>query len=167
MDKWGWCEKGFELTNGDAVVTLVEGSNVLATAGPVVSKGQSGYWEAVVQGSSACLQYRLQIGAVHTSVVKEGEDITTTQRNNSELFLLNLANGSLSGNGKHNADQQGYGIIKPNDRIGVMVKHGTRSSAEDPKSEDLVNVQFFLNGKEFGPGFRSLVILGCTTTKTS
>jgi hypothetical protein len=84
----------------------------------------------------------------------------------NHAFYLGAYEGALWGNGLRGSHCQG--ALKVGDRVGVLVQLGKR--AEDlpvwkkgekrkkTKSDDVEGeVRFFVNGSEYGPGFRGLV----------
>jgi hypothetical protein len=102
--------------------------------------------------------------------VRPGLDHETPHQDSDGAYFLYTYSGSLYGNGKNRSDGQGVGTIKVGDRIGVLVDlgssavpprssqpgHGRSGSSPPPKKSatDASSVRFFVNGKEYGPGFR-------------
>jgi hypothetical protein len=108
------------------------------------------------------------IGAVRPDVDHNGP-----HQDSDDAYFLYTYSGGLYGNGKNRSDGRAVGTIKVGDRIGVLVDLGS-SAAALPRSSgrtsqqpgscsrarnkssamDTSSVRFFVNGKEFGPGFR-------------
>merc|ERR1711865_1295477 len=86
-------------------------------------------------------------------IVKTGLDHETHQHNSSMTTHTNNAwylyahDGGLVGNGKNWSDQQGK--LKVGDRVGVLV------DLDGGEGGDGGSVRFFVNGSEYGPGFKS------------
>ena len=65
-------------------------------------------------------------------------------------WYLHAETGGLWGNGKKFTDQQGK--LKVGDRVGVLV------DLDGGEGGDGGSVRFFVNGSEYGPGFKSGVV---------
>ena len=68
----------------------------------------------------------------------------------NNAWYLYAGNGSLRGNGKSYDDKQGK--LKIGDRVGVLV------DLDGGEGGDGGSVRFFVNGSEYGPGFKSGVV---------
>ena len=80
-------------------------------------------------------------------IVNSGLDHDTTHCSSNNAWYLAADNGSLNGNGKEDDDIQGK--IKIGDRVGVLV------DLDGGEGGDGGSVRFFVNGSEYGPGFKS------------
>ena len=107
------------------------------------------------------------IGAVRPDV-----DHNSPHQDSDDAYFLYTYSGGLYGNGKSRSGGRGVGTIKVGDRIGVLVDLGSSAAAPLPCSGrssqqsgscsrarkssamDTSSVRFFVNGKEYGPGFR-------------
>ena len=94
-------------------------------------------------------------------MVKTGLDHETSHRFTNDAWYFSPYNGGLYGNGKVRDD--GQGKLKVGDRVGVLV------DLDGGEGGDGGSVRFFVNGSEYGPGFKSgvtgPVVLGVELTR--
>ena len=83
-------------------------------------------------------------------MVKKGLDHETKHFDSNNAWYLYARNGGLFGNGKGNSDKQGQ--LKVGDRVGVLV------DLDGGEGGDGGSVRFFVNGSEYGSGFKSGVV---------
>ena len=83
---------------------------------------------------------------IFVGMVKTGLDHEAEQHHTNNAWHLYAGNVSLWGNGKGNADEQGN--LKVGDRVGVLV------DLDGGEGGDGGSVRFFVNGSEYGPGFK-------------
>ena len=90
------------------------------------------------------------MGRIMVGIVKTGLDHETKHYHGNNAWYLNASNGSLWGNGRGGDDEQGR--LKVGDRVGVLV------DLDGGEGGDGGSVRFFVNGSEYGPGFKSGVV---------
>ena len=83
----------------------------------------------------------------YVGIVKTGLDHDTHHFSSNNAWYLYAFNGGLFGNGKERDDPQGK--LKLGDRVGVLV------DLDGGEGGDGGSVRFFVNGSEYGPGFKS------------
>ena len=135
---------------GDLVVerTSSDGTYRLAT-GTVVVGGEDGVREGYFEVELTTDGSRGMSG-IHVGIVKTGLYLETGHYYSNNAWYLNAHDGSLYGNGKDDADAQGK--LKVGDRVGVLVDLDGGEGGEGG------SVRFFVNGSEYGPGFKSGVL---------
>ena len=80
-------------------------------------------------------------------IVNTGLDHDTHHYSSNNAWCLFATNGSLYGNGKEDYDAQGK--LNVGDRVGVLV------DLDGGEGGYGGSVRFFVNGSEYGPGFKS------------
>ena len=130
------------------VVEKTAGSGYCLATGTVVVGGEDGvrerYFEAALTADGALKDMEFNVG-----VVKTGLNHESKHSNSNNAWFLWAYNGGLYGNGKSQDDAQGE--LKVGDRVGVLVDL-------DGEGGDGGSVRFFVNGSEYGPGFKSGVV---------
>ena len=119
---------------------------------------REGYFEVELTADNENKGMMLFVG-----IVKAGLDHDTHHCSSNNAWYLDAYKGGLCGNGKSFADGQGQ--LKVGDRVGVLV------DMDGGEGGDGGSVRFFVNGSEYGSGFKSgvlgPVVLGversCTT----
>jgi hypothetical protein len=149
----------------------------LSTGTVEVHEGEREYWEVVVQAPSQISLAGFYVGAVRPKLDKyepNGNFPYEKRIVNDSSCLFYLDGGSLDGNGKHRDHFQGYRSVKPGDKVGVLVdlardenrEEGSRSRRKKIRIGG--SVQYFVNGKQIGPGFQTGVtgplVLGVQTS---
>ena len=79
-------------------------------------------------------------------IVKTGLDHGTNHCSSTNAWYLDACFGGLYGNGKDSADAQGE--LNVGDRVGMLVDLDGGEGGEGG------SVRFFVNGSEYGPGFK-------------
>ena len=114
--------------------------------GSVVIGGEdgvrSGYFEVQLTADSASGSMQFFVG-----IMKTGLDHEAGHYNFNSAWYLYAYSGGLFGNGKRRDDKQGK--LKVGDRVGVLV------DLDGGEGGDGGSVRFFVNGSEYGPGFKS------------
>ena len=127
----------------------VTGSCSLAT-GTVVVGGEDGVREGYFEVALNADGYRSDMLGFFVGMVKTDLDHENSQYYTNNAWCLNAYSGSLYGNGKNGDDEQGK--LKVGDRVGVLV------DLDGGEGGDGGSVHFFVNGSEYGPGFKSGVV---------
>ena len=84
-------------------------------------------------------------------MVKTGLDHETMHCDSNNAWFLDAFDGRRCGNGKSYGDDV-QGKLKVGDRVGVLV------DLDGGEGGDGGSVRFFVNGSEYGPGFKSGVV---------
>ena len=120
----------------------------LATGTVVVGGGEGvreGYFEVELTKDGARNDMAFMVGMVKTGLDHETDHFYT-----NNAWYLSAYDGGLYGNGKLRDYQQGE--LKVGDRVGVLV------DLDGGEGGDGGSVRFFVNGSEYGPGFKSGVV---------
>jgi hypothetical protein len=131
---WHWTACGKDVVlSGEGLVATVANQNglQLATGGEPMTEGRH-YWEVEMTkwvGNNSCM-----VGAV-----RPGLDHDETHLRTDDNYFIDAYDGSLFGNGKDNADEQGK--FAEGDRVGVLL------------DLDAGWLRFYRNGKRCGPGY--------------
>jgi hypothetical protein len=130
---WRWTACGSKMVLSEDGLVATAGSNgfQLVTGGEPMTEGRH-YWEVEITKWDA--GYSCMIGAV-----RPGLDHDKAHFNTNDAYLIDAGDGSLYGNGKWRADQQGR--FAEGDRIGVLL------------DLDAGWLRFYRNDKRCGPGF--------------
>ena len=130
---WRWAECGSEITlSEDGLVATTPADPTvwqLVTGGSPMTEGRH-YWEVELTAGDP----RVRIGAV-----RPGLDHDKDHQTGNDGYYIAGGSGSLRGNGKDHADQQGK--FATGDRIGVLL------------DLDAGWMRFYRNRKRCGPGF--------------
>ena len=131
--------------------TVTDGTCRLAT-GTVVVGGEDGAREGYFEVALTADGEDDAMSGIMVGIVKTGLDHETSQYDTNNAWYLNAFSGSLcgNGNGKHSDHEQGK--LKVGDRVGVLV------DLDGGEGGDGGSVRFFVNGSEYGPGFKSGVV---------
>ena len=132
--RWEECGSSITLSEDGLVATTPAAPTVfqLVTGGSPMTEGRH-YWE--VELTAGCID--LMVGAVRPGLDHDKNHYNTNDYNDAYFIFGN--NGSLCGNGKDGADEQGK--FATGDRIGVLL------------DLDAGWMRFFRNGKRCGPGY--------------
>ena len=148
--KWGKWSKNMKIIAEDnLVVEKTADGYGLATGTVVVGGGdgvREGYFEVELTADSA----DNNMGGMLVGIVKTGLDHETSHFNTNNAWCLCADNGGLYGNDKFQDDKQGK--LKVGDRVGVLV------DLDGGEGDDGGSVRFFVNGSEYGSGFKSGVV---------
>ena len=131
---WAESGTGISIIDERLVIKNITGDHHLAT-GSVAIGGEDGvregYFEVELTADSENKYMALLVGIVNTGLA----------------WYLDAYDGGLCGNGKEGDDAQGQ--LKVGDRVGVFV------DLDGGEGGDGGSVRFFVNGSEYGPGFKS------------
>ena len=130
--RWDACGSEMALSEDGLVATKNTGNWQLVTGGSPMTEGRH-YWEVEFTAANASRIVFL-LGAV-----RPGLDHNTFHGDGNDAYFISGYAGSLFGNGKNFADQQGP--FATGDRIGVLL------------DLDAGWMRLYRNGKRCGPGF--------------
>ena len=149
--KWGKWSKDMKIIGeGNLVVEKTATCEYRSATGTVVVGGEDGVREGYFEVELTADGGRSNMGGFKIGIVKTGLDHETRQITSNNVWYLSAYSGGLFGNGKHNDDEQGK--LKVGDRVGVLV------DLDGGEGGDGGSVRFFVNGSEYGPGFKSGVV---------
>jgi hypothetical protein len=131
---WCWekCGEAIKLSGEGLVATKGTYGSDLVTSGKPLSEGRH-FWEVVIADDPTG-HCDFNIGAV-----RPGLDHEKSHWQSNDAYYIHTNSGSLYGNGKFNADEQGKFAV--GDRVGVLL------------DLDAGWLRFYHNGKRCGPGF--------------
>ena len=131
---WRWEESGSEITlSGEGLVATKDGYvDQLVTGGSPMTEGRH-YWEVELTWTDddGC--------GINVGAVRPGLDHNKGHHDTNDAYYIFGYDGSLFGNGKEHADEQGK--FAKGDRIGVLL------------DLDAGWMRLYRNGKRCGPGF--------------
>jgi hypothetical protein len=130
---WHWtaCGSGMALSGDGLVATVGSGDDWrLVTGGEPMTEGRH-YWEVELTKWSEDNYF---IGAVRPGLDHDKDHVET-----DDAYFIDALDGSLYGNGKHGADDQG--MFAEGDRVGVLL------------DLDAGWLRFYRNGKRCGLGY--------------
>ena len=118
--------------------------------GSVVVGGEDGrrqgYFEVELTADAANRKMQLYVGIVKTGLDHDKHQ----QSSDNKAWFLGASYGSLYGNGTNGKeDYDAQGKLNVGDRVGVLV------DLDGGEGGDGGSVRFFVNGSEYGPGFKS------------
>ena len=118
--------------------------------GSVVVGGEDGrrqgYFEVELTADAANRKMQLYVGIVKTGLDHDKHQ----QSSDNNAWFLGASYGSLYGNGTNGKeDYDAQGKLNVGDRVGVLV------DLDGGEGGDGGSVRFFVNGSEYGPGYKS------------
>ena len=118
--------------------------------GSVVVGGEDGrrqgYFEVELTADAANRKMQLYVGIVKTGLDHDKHQ----QSSDNKAWFLGASYGSLYGNGTNGKeDYDAQGKLNVGDRVGVLV------DLDGGEGGDGGSVRFFVNGSEYGPGYKS------------
>ena len=144
--KWAKAGTGISITDERLVIKKEEDNDDKLATGSVQIGGEDGvregYFEVELTADRENEDMEIMVGIVNT-----GLDHDTDHYSSNNAWYLRAGSGSLFGNGKSGDDEQGE--LKVGDKVGVLV------DLDGGEGGDGGSVRFFVNGSEYGSGFKS------------
>ena len=135
---------------GSLVVEKTASDGYRLATGTVVVGGEDGVREGYFEVELTKDGAYDDMSGIMVGMVKTGLDHDTYHDETNNAWYLYAGSGGLAGNGKNGRDEQGK--LKVGDRVGVLV------DLDGGEGGDGGSVRFFVNGLEYGSGFKSGVV---------
>ena len=135
LQRLGWCwtagGSGMVLSEDGLVATRDGADWRLVTGGEPMTEGRH-FWEVE-------LTKRARVESLVIGAVRPGLDHDESHFSTNDAYYIDAFDGTLEGNGKESADEQG--AFAEGDRVGVLI------------DLDAGWLRFYRNGKRCGPGY--------------